>query len=114
MYRYYKGGYKNPFNKEKQNAEYMFWFYESVFETLFNRCENTDWYDYFDNEEMGDRFMQILSDVDYEMLAHGKKKQVFYLWLEYLFAHNRTVNMAGRTGTEKTIYDRNYNKYGKS
>ncbi len=53
----------------------MFWFYESVFETLFNRCENTDWYDYFDNEEMGDRFMQILSDVDYEKLAHGKKNK---------------------------------------
>ena len=37
MYRYFKGEEENPYNQVEQNAQYMFWWYETIFEKNFNR-----------------------------------------------------------------------------
>lgn len=86
MYRYYKGEDNSPFDKEKQNTEYMFWLYEASFEKDFSERDSSDWHSFFDGFGMGDAFMNILSNADYEKPTGEKKKQIFDLWLEYLFS----------------------------
>ena len=36
MFRYYKFEAENPFNNEKQNAQFQYWSYEQLFEDKFN------------------------------------------------------------------------------
>lgn len=86
MYRYFKGEKENPFDKEKQNNEYIFWFYESTFDKDFTERETSEWFDFFSNYGMGDAFMEIISEADYDKPTDKTKKQIFELWLKYLFS----------------------------
>jgi hypothetical protein len=86
IYRFFKGESENPFDKEKQNTEYMFWFYESVFEKDFSERDSADWFDFFNGYGLGNAFMEIISDTDYNHPTNKKKKQIFELWLKYLFS----------------------------
>jgi hypothetical protein len=86
MYRYFKGEKESPFDKEKQNNEYMFWFYESIFERDYSGWDSSEWFNFFNNYGMGDAFMKILSEADYDKPTNEEKKQIFELWLKYLFS----------------------------
>jgi hypothetical protein len=88
MYRYFKGETDNPFNKEKQEKEHFFWFYESVFESNFTERESSDWNAFFSTYGLEKGFMKLLSNSDYEKLSD--KKGVFDLWKEYLFREKLT------------------------
>jgi len=37
IFKYFKGGKNNPFDKENQNTQYQFWFYESLFFEKFKK-----------------------------------------------------------------------------
>jgi hypothetical protein len=85
MFRFYKGEQENPFDQVKENAAHMFWFYESIFNSDFLKNESSDWYSFFSMHDTGDKFMAQLEDEDYIRPSENKKKQIFELWLEYLF-----------------------------
>jgi hypothetical protein len=95
MYRYFKGEKENPFDKEKQNNEYMFWFYESTFERDYSGLDSSEWFDFFNNYGMGDAFMKILSEADYDKPTNEEKKQIFDLWLKYLFSEKLYAEYGG-------------------
>ncbi|SFK99925.1 hypothetical protein SAMN05216357_11084 [Porphyromonadaceae bacterium KH3CP3RA] len=102
MYKYFKGEKENPFDKEKQNAEYMFWLYEASFEKDFSGWGSHDWYYFFDGYGMGDAFMKLLRDpADYDRPSKDKKKQIFDLWLEYLFTHKLYAEYGGENWHKK-------------
>lgn len=103
MYKYFKGEKENPFDKISQNTQYMFWFYESVFENDFSKRESSEWFDFFDNYGMGEEFMKILSESDYIRPTVEKKKQIFELWLEYLFS-NKLYGEYGGNNRYKDAY----------
>lgn len=85
MYKFYRGEKTDPFNQDTQNTEHMFWFYESIFERDFAKNYSADWYSFFSEHDLGDRFMKILEEKDHDRPGEDKKKQIFELWLEYLF-----------------------------
>ena len=81
MYKFFKGEKKSPF--ESGSIADHFWFYESVFDSNFNKMESSDWYDFFDNYNLSKKFMKLLTPDDYN--KPSDKKGVFDLWLKYLF-----------------------------
>jgi hypothetical protein len=104
MFRFYRGEEINPFDKEKQNAQHQFWFYESVFEREFLKNDSSDWYSFFSMHDLQKDFLQILSESDYERPTQGKKKQVFELWLTYLFKYKLYPEYGGENKDEKVYY----------
>lgn len=105
MFKCYKGEKENPFDEDKQNAQYQFWFYESVFNDLFEKYESSDWFSFFDmHENMGSDFMKLLSDPDYVRPTEEKKKPIFELWLTYLFKYKLYPEFGGEN-TYKKLYD---------
>ncbi len=42
MYRFFRGEEESPFDNETQNAQRMFWFYESCFERQFIKSGGSD------------------------------------------------------------------------
>lgn len=104
MYRFYKGEEKNPFNQSTQNTEHMFWFYESVFDADFAQKESSDWYSFFNVHDLGDDFMKLLSEGDYDKPQDGNKKQVFELWLNYLFTFKLYPEYGGENAIKKLYY----------
>lgn len=114
MYRYYKGEKENPFEKLLNRAEIdkphlpppecmkyeynlpsneanklqnskMFWFYESVFETLYSRESNDYWRNHF-NEYARQKFCRVLTGKDNDKPTQSEKAAVFEIWLnDYLF-----------------------------
>ena len=103
MYRFYKGEKENPFNQDKENSAYMFWFYESVFDLSFTNNESSDWYAFFGESPLGHKFMKLLSEEDYNRPTEKKKKQVFELWLDYLFTEKLYPEYGGEN-TYKVLY----------
>jgi len=85
MFRFYKGEKENLFDQVKENTAHMFWFYESVFDRDFTKNESSDWYAFFGDHRLGKLLMGILSEEDHDRPTEKKKKQVFELWLQYLF-----------------------------
>ncbi len=114
MYRYYKGEKENPFTEllnkveidksnlpppecmkyeynlpedevaKLQNAR-MFWFYESVFETLYNQKSNAYWRNHF-NQQVKEKTRNILKGKDDDRPSERDKAAVFETWLnDYLF-----------------------------
>lgn len=104
MYRYYKGEDKNPFNKESQSIQHMFWVYECAFDSDFSQKESSDWHRFFDDHDLGSDFMNLLSDADYERPQANKKKQVFELWLNYLFTFKLYPEFGGENTDRKLYY----------
>lgn len=104
MFRFYKGEKENPYSNETQNTEHMFWFYESIFARDFAEKDSSEWYKFFGDIGMGDKFMAILTEADYNKPLEDKKKQVFELWLEYLF----TYKLYPEYGGENTLKDLYY------
>jgi hypothetical protein len=107
MYRFFKGEKENPFDKDKQNNQYMFWFYESVFERQFNENDSSEWYDFLGgrNTSLGKEFMDMLSTEDYERPTEKKKASIFKLWLEkYLFVDKLYGEYGGENWYKKTYY----------
>ncbi|MDR2425260.1 MAG: hypothetical protein LBD59_11165 [Prevotellaceae bacterium] len=98
MYRFFKGESENPFDKERQNTAFMFWFYENHFEDDFSEKESSDWYAFFgSNSKIGKKFMELLSTEDYERPTENKKAAIFDIWLnEYLFVEK----LYGEYGSE--------------
>ena len=84
MYRYYKGETENPFDNEKQNTQFMFWFYESVFETLFNRESNGYWRNH-SNECARQKFCNALAEKGNDRPTESEKAAVFDVWLNDCF-----------------------------
>lgn len=107
MYKCFKGEKENPFDNEKQNAQHMFWYYESVFEDQFNLHSSSDWHSFFLDHDMRDDFMKILSEQDYEKPSEEKKKPVFELWLTYLFKEKLYPEYGG-----ENTYKKAYNTIG--
>ncbi|MBV5348836.1 hypothetical protein JZU61_04170 [bacterium] len=76
MFNFYKGEKENPFDQEQQNAAANWWFYESVFEDLFN-----------EGDFSLDRWVvPYASDIDEWKVALSKKpsidkEQLFRIWL---------------------------------
>lgn len=103
IYKFYKGEEKNPFNKEDQPTHSMFWFYEYMFELDFMTRSSSDWYSFFDDYGFGKKFMGILTEKDYEKPTIERKRAIFDLWLEYLFAHK----LYGEYG-EESQYKKEY------
>ncbi len=104
MYKYFKGEANNPFDNEKQNTVYNFWWYESVFEDEFKKKESFEWYAFFSDYGMSDKFMEILSEQDHERPGIDKKKQVFELWLEYLFEYKLYPEYGGENWYKTQYY----------
>ncbi len=104
MYKYFKGEKENPFDKETQNTAYNFWWYESIFEGLFAEKESSDWFAFFSDYGIGKEFMQILSEHDYQRPGLDKKKQVFELWLEYLFEYKLYAEYGGPNWYKEQYY----------
>lgn len=103
MFKFFKGEKQNPFNKNKQPKEHMYWFYESIFERDFSTRDSVEWHSFFDDYGMGKAFMNILSDEDYSKPKDNKKKQIFALWLEYLFSY-KLYGEYGSENIDKTTY----------
>lgn len=105
MFRFFKGEEINPFDIEKQNAQYMFWFYESVFEREFVNNESSDWHSFFAmHNGMEKDFMAILSESEYVKPTQVIKKPLFELWLKYLFKYKLYPEYGGENEIEKLYY----------
>jgi hypothetical protein len=104
MFRYFKGENENPFSWEKQNAAHMYWFYESIFQGDFDRWESSDWYSFFGPAELGERFMKLLTDKDYERPTEEIKKPIFEIWLDYLFTEKLYPEYGGKVNYYKELY----------
>lgn len=48
--------------------------------------------------------MNLLSDEDYERPTEGKKKQVFEIWLEYLFTEKLYPEYGGKVNDYEILY----------
>ncbi|MDL2297313.1 hypothetical protein LJC68_09750 [Bacteroidales bacterium OttesenSCG-928-B11] len=137
MYRYFKGEKENPFEKLLNKAEIdksnlpppecmkyeyslsenevqnlqnskMFWFYESVFETIFNKETNAYWRNHF-NKYAKQKFCRILKGKDDEKPTGSDKATVFDIWLnDYLFVDKLGVEYSGDNSYKKEYY-----RYGK-
>ncbi|GIJ96561.1 hypothetical protein CAPN001_11300 [Capnocytophaga stomatis] len=105
MYRFFNGENNNPFNAQNQNTQYMFWFYEQHFEEKFQQYESSDWYAFFKEMGIGDEFMALLSEEDYEKPTVTKKRKIFDLWLnKYLFVEKLYPEYGGSENTYKNEY----------
>jgi hypothetical protein len=106
MYRYFKGEDENPFDKEKQNNQFMFWFYENHFDLLFDKYESSDWYDFFGaGTERGNSFMNLLSKDDYMRPTEKKKADIFDIWLnKYLFVDKLYAEWDNENEYKKAYY----------
>jgi len=104
MYKFYKGELKSPFDQVKQSTAHFFWFYESIFEMDFAKNESSDWFNFFDEHDLGDRFMKILSDEDHDRPTEAKKKQIFELWLDYLFTFKLYPEYGGKNKYKETYF----------
>lgn len=85
MFRYYHGEKNNPFDHDLENTSYMFWFYESVFQSQFDEWDSSGRYAFFGKNELGNRFMKLITDLDHERPTEMIKKALFEIWLDYLF-----------------------------
>lgn len=77
LYRYFKGEKQNPFDREKQNASFMFWGYEQWFEEMFNQGDfslNT-WLPASSDEQQRKEWSEALSRKPID------KEELFKLWL---------------------------------
>lgn len=104
MYKFYKGESDNPFDHETQNTQHMFWFYESIFERDFISNDSPDWFAFFGDNKLGQRFMKLLSEEDYERPTEAKKKPLFELWLDYLFTEKLTPDYGGDNPYKKAYF----------
>ena len=107
MYRYFKGEKDNPFDKVNQNAQHMFWFYESCFEQQFSDNESSDWYAFFGGKESktAQKFTALLSAEDYERPAQSKKAAIFDIWLnDYLFVEKLYGEYGGENEYSKAYF----------
>lgn len=104
MYKYFKGEADNPFDNEKQNTDHNFWWYESVFEDKFRKTDSSGWFAFFCDYGVGDKFIKILSYQDYQRPGIDKKKQVFELWLEYLFEYKLYPEYGGENWYKAQYY----------
>ena len=103
MYRFFKGEEENPFDKEKQSIEFMYWFYERQFEEY----ETADWCSFFHGESRK-KFMKFLIEEDYIKPSNATKKHILDLWLnDYFFVEK----LYGEYGSEN-LYKKDY--YSKS
>jgi hypothetical protein len=104
MYRFFKGEKENPFDKDKQNSQHMFWFYESIFDRDFTDNDSSDWHDFFGGSLAKD-FINLLSTEDYERPTEKKKAAIFKLWLEgYLFAEKLYGEYGGENWYREAYY----------
>jgi hypothetical protein len=133
FYRYYKGEPENPFDAileaheidkshlpppecmkyeyslpadtvKKLGLSVMFWNYERHFESEFAKNESSDWFNFFDEHDLGNQFMAILSEDDYNRPQEEKKKQVFELWLNYLFTFKLYPEYGGENKDKAHYY----------
>ncbi len=117
MYRYFRGETENPFEqlqkdecnlseneaKRLQNCK-MFWFYESVFETIFNRETNSYWRNNF-NVYVQETCKRILHGTDKEKPTESNKATVFDIWLnDYLFVDKLDIEYGGDNWYKKEYY----------
>ncbi|MDR1343777.1 MAG: hypothetical protein LBJ39_00330 [Tannerellaceae bacterium] len=133
IYRYYKGEMENPFEKLLNGAEIdkshlplpecvtyeynlpineakrlqnskMFWLYESVFETLFNRESNAYWRNHF-NFYAREKFCRVLTGKDNDNPTESKKAAVFDIWLsDYLFIDKLGIEYGGDNWYKEQYY----------
>jgi hypothetical protein len=96
IYKLYRGEKENPFDQVKRNTEHMFWFFESTFAMEFAKNDSSDWFNFFDEHDLGDRFMKILEEKDHDRPGEDKKKQIFELWLDYLFTFKLYPEYGGK------------------
>lgn len=96
IYKFFKGEKENPFDNVEQNAQSMYWFYESKFEEYFDEFETSDWLDFFDNYGLRKDFMDALAINDYRKPSDDSKGKVFNVWLKYLFSNK----LYGEYGSE--------------
>jgi hypothetical protein len=75
MYKFFRGEEKNPFDRDKQNAEFMFWGYEKSFEELFSKGDfNPDsWIPPYSSDIKEWRAVLSQEPVD--------KEELFKLWI---------------------------------
>ena len=134
MYRYFKGEKENPFEELLNKAEIdkfnlpppvcmkyeynlsenevqklqnskMFWFYESVFETIFSKETNVYWRNHF-NEYAKQKFCRVLKGMDNEKPTESDKVTIFDIWLNhYLFVDK----LYPEYGVEGNWYKEQYN-----
>lgn len=83
MYKFYKGEKENPYKEETR--DHFFWFYESIFERDWNGNKVSDWYVFFKENGLGDKFLELTKDLKDTKDRVTYKKAVFKLWLKYLF-----------------------------
>ena len=115
MYVYYKGEKENPFEillarnevpnpaltpPDSMKTTYnlprseeirlalcsKFWYYESVFESIFAKMESSDLHAFFEDSGLGNNFIKLLSEEDHESPTVQKKAAIFKLWLKQLFS----------------------------
>lgn len=104
MYKFYKGEKENPFADKNDNNRALFWQYESVFERDFKRYGTSDWFSFFYDHDMSDKFMALLSADEHDNLLETNKEPVFKLWLKYLFEFKLYPEYGGENTTEKLYY----------
>lgn len=82
MYRYFKGEEENPYNQVYQNAQYMFWGYETTFEHHYTGSDFSidSWTNPYD-ENFND-WKEVLSK------NPVNKQDLFELWLYELLAEH--------------------------
>ena len=86
IYKCFNGEKENPFDRETQAIEHKFWFYESIFERDYSERDRVEWFEFFSDYGMGDVFMKILLEDDYNKPIENNKKLILGLWLKYLFS----------------------------
>jgi len=107
MYRFYKGEKTNPFDSSVDSPSSIFWNAEQTFDSSYFNRETYKLHAFFDDHDMSDRFMKLLSEDDNDYLTEKSKKPVFELWLEYLFKFKYYGEYGGENKLKK-IYFSNY------
>lgn len=82
MFRYFKGQEENPYDQVYQNAQYMFWGYESMFDFNFNKADfkTISWVDEY--SPYFKKWETVLSQ------NPVNKQDLFELWLYELLAEH--------------------------
>ena len=91
MFRYFKGEEENPYNQVLQNAQFMFWGYETTFDFQFNKqdFDTNLWVDEYSPDFK--KWNNILSQ------KPVNKEDLFKLWLyELLTEHLPDKNYSSK------------------
>jgi hypothetical protein len=104
MYRFFKGEKTNPFDNENDSFSARFWNAEKTFDSSFFTWETFRLYTFFEDHDMGDGFMKLISENDRDSLTEESKKPVFECWLKYLFKYKYYAEYGGENRQEKAYF----------